>query len=260
MSKIDCTVIIPTYKNYKTIERAVNSVLSQTKLPQKIIIIDDFSNDIKYEELLRKLANHPLVEVYFSKKNQGPGTSRNIGIKLSDTKYIAFLDSDDAWRKEKLETQFNLMEKYGYYLTCHESIIFESYNEVEKEKIIIKTLKKYQLFYSNIIQTRSVMMINDKKYFFKEGKKYSEDYLLWLEIILNNKRVAHTSQKLSIVYKEDMNKGLSSNDKNMLKGEKENFEILHSMKLITKSEEILLKMYYTFKYFVRKNKKIILKR
>ena len=104
------------------------------------------------------------------------------------------------------------------------------------------------------------MMINDKKYFFKEGKKYSEDYLLWLEIILNNKRVAHTSQKLSIVYKEDMNKGLSSNDKNMLKGEKENFEILHSMKLITKSEEILLKMYYTFKYFVRKNKKIILKR
>lgn len=68
MKNISCTVIIPTYNCSKTINRAVQSVLNQSVLPEKIIIIDDCSNEKELIDYLNELDKNPLIQVIFKKR------------------------------------------------------------------------------------------------------------------------------------------------------------------------------------------------
>jgi glycosyltransferase involved in cell wall biosynthesis len=102
------TVVIPTYNREKLLPRAIESVLRQTRPADEIIIVDDGSTDntaeivIPYESRVR----------YLKKQNGGPSSARNFGLESSSGEFIAFLDSDDAWLPEMLETTIPMFEKY----------------------------------------------------------------------------------------------------------------------------------------------------
>jgi glycosyltransferase involved in cell wall biosynthesis len=93
--------------------RAVTSVFEQTYQNIELIVVNDGSaeDDTRLSELLsgRKSAHYIKLE-----KNAGPGEARNAGIKQSAGRYIAFLDSDDTWEKEKLSIQMERMLRYGW--------------------------------------------------------------------------------------------------------------------------------------------------
>lgn len=98
------SVIIPTYNRVELLRRAVESVLAQTRPADEILIVDDGSTD-GTREMCRDL---PAVVRYIHQENAGVSAARNRGIREASGVCLAFLDSDDEWRPEKLEVQLAL--------------------------------------------------------------------------------------------------------------------------------------------------------
>lgn len=97
------SVIIPVFNRENTIKRAMESVLSQTYTDIELIVVDDCSTDGTRKAVEAVL--DPRVHYYVLEKNSGACAARNKGISVAKGDYIAFQDSDDSWRENKLETQ-----------------------------------------------------------------------------------------------------------------------------------------------------------
>lgn len=131
MKKILISVVIPTYNRAIKIERAINSVLNQTYQNFEIIIVDDGSTDYT-RQIVEKIKDTRIK--YFYKKNWWVSSARNLWIEKSIWEYIAFLDSDDEFEKDKLEIQLNLMSKYNSLFSISNSIEILWENKLKKHK------------------------------------------------------------------------------------------------------------------------------
>ncbi|MBI5584173.1 MAG: glycosyltransferase family 2 protein [Deltaproteobacteria bacterium] len=100
------SVIIPTFNRGALTARAVASVLAQTRPPQEILVIDDGSSDDTGNLLNERFGDRIR---YLRQANRGPGAARNRGVREARSELVAFLDSDDTWRPEKLEAQVPLL-------------------------------------------------------------------------------------------------------------------------------------------------------
>lgn len=117
------SVIIPCYNCVKTLRAAVESVIAQEEIRVRIILIDDGSSD-GTPALMRELdARHPQRIMLGFQRNQGPAGARNHGLRLSDSEYIAFLDSDDYWAPGKLREQIAFMARNPRYGLTHTAAI-----------------------------------------------------------------------------------------------------------------------------------------
>lgn len=110
------TVIIPCYNAKKYIENTVNSVLEQTISEEKyqILIINDGSTDNTLEILEKIEKKYPNLISVVSQTNQGVAKTRNLGITLSESKYLTFLDADDLLAEDFLEKLLNTVELEDY--------------------------------------------------------------------------------------------------------------------------------------------------
>ena len=177
------TIIIPYYKKKKFFKKTIKSVLRQTHKNFKIFLIYD---DVDKSELpfvkftLRKIKN---VKIIFNKKNLGAGYSRNIGIKKSNSRLIAFLDSDDTWHKDKLKKQIKFMKMKKVDFS------FTDYSIIDKKEKKVKIIKAPKIItYRNLLFScdigLSTVMINAR--LLKKEKfpnlKTKEDYLLWIKL------------------------------------------------------------------------------
>jgi len=97
------SVVIPSYNRVHTIERAINSVLQQTYQEFEIIVVDDGSKD-STAEIVSDFSRNDIRVRYVYQENQGTQAARNHGLHLACGKYISFLDSDDEWLPDFLET------------------------------------------------------------------------------------------------------------------------------------------------------------
>lgn len=110
--KTEISVIIPFFDDMFFLKKAVNSVLKQSYKNYEIIIIHDNPKTKKKLIHLQKFFyKYSKIRLISNKKNLGAGYSRNRGIKLAKGRFIAFLDSDDVWKKNKLLIQRNFMKK-----------------------------------------------------------------------------------------------------------------------------------------------------
>lgn len=100
------SVIIPTYNRAKYICEAINSLLNQTYKDYEIIVIDDGSTD-NTKEIISGYKERIL---YIYQDNLGPAAARNRGIKIARGEYVSFLDSDDTFLPEKLESQVGFLD------------------------------------------------------------------------------------------------------------------------------------------------------
>ena len=100
------SVVIPTYNRLPRVKDAIDSVLKQTYRDFKLWVVDDGSTDGTGESL-RVFGNKVK---YISQDNSGVSAARNLGLRVSRGKYVAFLDSDDLWEPRKLEIQVRWME------------------------------------------------------------------------------------------------------------------------------------------------------
>jgi glycosyltransferase involved in cell wall biosynthesis len=102
------SVIIPAYMSARTIGRALDSVLAQTRLPEEVLVVDDGSTDA----LLAALAPYRGRVILIRKPNGGAASARNLGIERSSGSVIAFLDADDYWEPGKLELQLDVLRRH----------------------------------------------------------------------------------------------------------------------------------------------------
>ncbi|HKF56343.1 MAG TPA: glycosyltransferase [Blastocatellia bacterium] len=111
----EVSVIIPTYNSAKYLTDAVDSVLRQTHRDFEVLVIDDGSTDDtpavigRYGDLVR----------YIRQPNSGVAAARNRGINESMGRYVAFLDADDTWHRDKLKAQIAALRKNPGYLACY---------------------------------------------------------------------------------------------------------------------------------------------
>jgi len=103
------SAIVPNYNRAGLIGATITNLLTQTKPPDEIIVVDDGSTDGSVDVVRSFGPRIQLIQQY----NQGPGTARNAGLQLATGKYIQFQDSDDLLSLNKLESQSELLERTG---------------------------------------------------------------------------------------------------------------------------------------------------
>jgi len=181
----EISVIIPTYNRCDLLKRAINSVIKQTITPKEIIIVDNGSTDQTYQ-----MVSSLFPEInYFIEKKRGVSAARNKGILESKSKWIAFLDSDDAWKPTKLEKQM----EYSVFNQDKYRIIHTDENWYRNKKFL-NQLKKHKKSGGNIfknslqlccISPSSVVLkkqIFDDYGLFDENLEVCEDYDMWIRI------------------------------------------------------------------------------
>ncbi len=178
------SVIVPTYNRSSLVLEAVDSVLKQTFRGFELIVVDDGSSDGTAEAL------NPYKDrfVYCLQDNRGVSAARNQGIRMARGQWIAFLDSDDLWLPEKLETQIHFFSQNPEALICQTQEIW-----IRNGRRLIP-LKKHQKFSGDIfapslrlclVSPSAVMIKKDlleRVGCFDEALTACEDYDLWLRI------------------------------------------------------------------------------
>ncbi len=112
--------IIPTRDRAQLTLRAVASVLAQTRPPDELIVVDDGSRDDTLDQLRSTYPGTHMVQL----DGQGVSAARNAGIRASNSDWLAFLDSDDEWLPDKLQSQLEALTKEPEYLLCHSDEIW----------------------------------------------------------------------------------------------------------------------------------------
>ena len=134
--KIKIDIILPNFNSSDSIKETIKSVIGQTFKNWKLIIVDDCS-DQKTKTILKKFSKNKKIKIFWLKKNKGAGYCRNYAIKKSNSPYLAFIDSDDIWKKDKLETQLRFMENNNYLFT------YTNYETFGKKIKFISPAKEY---------------------------------------------------------------------------------------------------------------------
>lgn len=120
------SVVIPTYNRADKVSATVESVLAQTFSDLEVIVVDDGSSD-DTEQVLRQAFGDRIR--YYAQVNQGVSVARNKGIEEARGEWIAFLDSDDRWERDKLEWQFKALDQFGQCAGCYTDIRFFNHPE-----------------------------------------------------------------------------------------------------------------------------------
>ena len=251
------SVLIPTYNSEKTIRRALSSVFAQTLQPVEVIVVDDGSSD-NTASIVENFP-HPMKPGFLKTvrldSNYGPSYARNIGWEMASGEFLAFLDSDDSWHPRKLEIQSSYMLEHDELaLTSHQFVCLTEHDIPEglPENWSIKPISAWQLLVSYQFVTPSVMLKRHIPYRFKPYKHYSEDRLLWLQIVLSGYKAVRLELPLTYFYKASYGEtGLSSHLWEMEKGELDVFYQLRQMGFLSRGQEILLKSWSFLKYMRR---------
>jgi glycosyltransferase involved in cell wall biosynthesis len=263
MKTLPVTVVIPTYNAAATIERALDSVMKQSIKPAEIILIDDASIDetIAILERAQNGASTTKIKIIRLHKNSGPAIARNTGWNVATQPFVAFLDADDSWHPNKLEIQYRWM-KENPSVVCSGHIC-----EVIKKNHLICELaftnsttlphRIYEMKHfilKNRLSTPSVMIKTAVQERFQPGKSYSEDYLLWLQVVRAYEKIAFIEIELGFLHKKKYGEaGLSSNLWQMQRGEINTLKTAYDTKLF-RFNKITLLLLFTLSWikFVRR--------
>ena len=129
LDHISVEIILPNYNSSPYIEKTLDSIINQSFKNWKLLIVDDHSNN-ETNDIIKKYISNKKIKIIWLKKNKGAGFCRNLAIRNSKSEYIAFIDSDDIWEKEKLSKQLNFMIKNKYHFTYTNYIPFKSEKKI----------------------------------------------------------------------------------------------------------------------------------
>lgn len=177
------SVIMPAYNCEKFIGEAIDSVLAQTYDNWELIIIDDCSEDETFQIMQFYAKDDDRIIVKQNAKNLGAAESRNIAVDSAVGKYIAFLDSDDVWKKDKLKKQVEFMEDNGYSFTC------TSYEKIDELSVKLgKKINALTIDYEGMLRRcpgNSTVIYDAERLgkFIIPSIRKRNDYVMWLEVI-----------------------------------------------------------------------------
>ncbi|CAB5583674.1 glycosyltransferase family 2 protein [Providencia hangzhouensis] len=175
------SIIMPCYNAEQYIKDSINSVLNQTYPHFELIIIDDLSTDNSIN-IINSFSDNRIKLIQLT-QNGGAGVARNTGIEAAQGRFIAFLDSDDLWRPNKLEVQLSHMIEGNYPLSYTQ---YQKFTQEGKGKLVIppNTVTYNELLYCNIIGCLTA--VYDTKILGKQFMpliRKRQDMGLWLKIL-----------------------------------------------------------------------------
>lgn len=207
------SIIVPVYNASDYIEDTIRMVSEQTYKDWELIFVDDASNDgsaDKIEEIIKSQGKR--IRLIRKKSNEGAAAARNTGLDNSSGRYIAFLDADDIWKRDKLEKQIAFMEKTdaAFSFTSYEFGDEDAYPTGKVVKVP-ETLNFRQALSRTIIFTTTVMFDTEKidMEILHMPQVPSEDTATWWRI-LKSGYVAHGLNENLAIYRRPA-KSLSSN-------------------------------------------------
>lgn len=195
------SVVIPLYNKEHFIEKTLQSVLRQTFHDYEIIVVDDGSSDNSLN-IVRKVKSEKLKII--TQVNQGVSVARNTGIDNASGTYIAFLDADDEWNENYLETIDDLTTLYpqsDIYVTAYAVHMGNGKINYSTQKSPSKgcldsywlTLEKgYDFVWTSATTIRKEALLNAGG--FKSGEKIGQDLDMWARVARNNPKVAYSSK------------------------------------------------------------------
>lgn len=179
------SIITPSYNSGKFIAQTIQSVQSQSYPHWELIIVDDCSSD--HTELIVNefVKADTRIKFYKLQKNAGAGVARNQAVLMATGRYIAFLDSDDLWHREKLQKQLDWMQrkKTPFAFSFYECID-EQGNPLGRMIQAPQTLRYWQLFFCNFVG--NLTGIYDTAFFGKipiSNLRKRQDWMVWLTVL-----------------------------------------------------------------------------
>mgnify|MGYP001162204643 CR=1 FL=1 len=180
-SKID--IILPNFNSSKYIKSTLKSIINQTYKKWNLVIVDDASDE-KTKKILKRYSKNKKIKIYWLKENQGAGYCRNFALKKTNSEYVAFIDSDDIWEKNKLDNQLKFMKKNNYQFT------YTNYKTFGKKSVYIyppQSFNYYRFIRNTSICTSTILI---KRSIIKGAKftntKICEDFYFKCFILKNN--------------------------------------------------------------------------
>ncbi len=265
---ITCSIIVPMFNVEAHIENLFSTLdIFLDNKNYEIILIDDFSSDNTIKIVSQFIKNRAPSNLFFinNKKNFGPSYSRNIGVTKASGKFIAFLDSDDAWHHDKMDIQIKFMLENDISFSGTNHIILSNKKTSTKNKKNTKVRINYISFISALFKppfaTPSVIiekkLIN--KHMFNNNLRYGEDYDLWLRILRHNNAVK-LNNDLTFTFKHDYISANNSLSSNLHKMHKSNLYIFKELFSIEKKiyMKIIIILAYYFE-FIKYYKRILIK-
>lgn len=266
------SVIIPTYKRSDKIERAIKSVINQTYNNIEIIVVDDNAKNVEEREKTKKIVKkYDNVKFIQNKENLGGALTRNVGIKESKGKYIAFLDDDDEFINNKLEKQMKLIKekeaegkKVGM-IYCYKDILDVS----GKLKYEGRKNNEGNCLYEHMlecIETTSTWLCTRnalEQVGMFENVKAHQDNILLLKILANGYEIYRVPEVLVKFYLHD-GQGITNKNLNYIKYTKTLIEFKRKYYYLLNQEQINKVEYQNSKilmelYIINKLKKEYLK-
>ena len=261
------TVITPLFNAQDFIGETIESVLDQTYQNWEMIIVDDCSTDNSRDIVKKYEAKESRIKLIELEKNfGGPARPRNVGLDISKGDYLAFLDADDIWLKNKLQVQINEMLVNNLDFTSTDSKFIDD-NSIDtiinKHKIVIffKKIKRKatlsDVIKGNFISTSSAIVSKNFISKFDENKDFIgvEDMYLWMKI-LNEKNVRYKYIRDKLIKYRVSSTSLSERGVNQKQAIKANLCIL---KFILDNQKFeYIKYFYiriiklAFIYFIKK--------
>lgn len=183
------SIIIPTYNRASYIKTTINSILCQKYNNFEIIIIDDGSTD-STKEIVTSIADNRIN--YFYIENGERGRARNYGVKKSNGKYVTFLDSDDIFYPEHLQTAYNIISKENFIPLFHLKYHIIKGNAISKPIYPSnKESAEEQLLIGNYLSCHGMFMLKQVAIDnpFNENREMAglEDWELWIRLSVNYK-------------------------------------------------------------------------
>jgi glycosyltransferase involved in cell wall biosynthesis len=197
------SVVLPTFKRFNKIGKAINSVINQTYNDWELIIIDNNSND-GTAELVDSYKNNKIT--FLTVDNNGSvAKSRNLGIKNSRGSIIAFLDSDDYWNKKKIEKSVELI-KNGYDFIFHDMYLLKSRYQFFQKKtgytrdlgpnVFADLLNNGPAFPTSSVVVKKKIIESAGNFGEDQELITWEDYDTWIKIAKNTNRFVRLGETL----------------------------------------------------------------
>ncbi len=210
------SVITPVYNGEKSISYTIESVLNQTLKDFEMIIVDDLSDDKTKEIVMKYAKNDSRIRFYTLKEKGGASAARNLAIEKSKGRYIAFLDGDDLWKKDKLEKQVSFMQEndIAFSYTDYE-YIDENNKGINIFRECPKKMSYFRMLLGDSVGCLTVMYDSKKVGRISIPKiEKRNDYALWCRILKKVKLGYKYDEILSMYRKLDGS--LSSGKKSSL--------------------------------------------
>lgn len=179
------TVIMPAYQAGRYIEKAIASVQRQTVTDWELLVLDDGSRDDTLFLAKAMAEKDQRIRILPNEQNMGVSRTRNRGLELARGKYIAFLDSDDMWREEKLARQIARLEEEGADLACSSyALVDDQGNKTRGDFLVPAVLSFEGMLRRNSVGCSTVLLRRETAGNARfRWDFYHEDYVMWLELL-----------------------------------------------------------------------------